>query len=202
MFSVTKNSGGKNVNSDQHLSGKETRIPYYREQKIVSDMLHAKKLSRKYNEVADEDYEAKRKILGELLNPACRDKQLIIIEQPFYTLFGYNLTVGENFFSNVDCYFEDTAPITIGNNCLIEPGVQIYTGTYPVDVIARRECESQCPVVIGNDVWIGGGSIVYPGVTIGDNVVIAARSVVAKDIPSNVLVGGNPAEIIRHLNIK
>lgn len=85
---------------------------------------------------------------------------------------------------------------------MIAPAVHIYTGTHPVDRKDRLEYSVACQVQIGNDVWIGGGSIVCPGVTIGDNVVIGAGSLVETDIPSNVIVGGNPAEIIRHLDVK
>lgn len=164
-------------------------------------MFKVKKILKKYNKLADEDQVGKRKILNELLNPACRGKQ-IFIEQPFYTFLGYNLTVGENFFANINCFLQDCETITIGDNCMFAPNVHIYTGTHPVDPKARQEYGLWYPVVIGNDVWIGGGSVVCPGVTIGDNVTVAARSTVYKDVPSNVLIGGNPARILRQLDPK
>jgi maltose O-acetyltransferase len=119
--------------------------------------------------------------------------------------------VGSNFYCNFDCIILDSAPVTIGDNCLLAPGVHIYTDTHPIDPQFRKNCLQQDPpdgvyfelaksVTIGHTCWIGGRSIICPGVTIGDNVVIGAGSVVTKDVPSNVVVGGNPAMIIRYLD--
>lgn len=183
------------------MSAKETRVPYFPEQKTINDHLKAKKLIANYDELEDEDREGKQKVLDELLNPACRGK-LMWIEAPFRTFVGYNLTVGENFFANIHCYFQDILPITIGKNAMIAPGVHIYTVTHPLNPKSRQEYSLWYPVKIGNDVWLGGKSIICPGVTIGDNVTVAAGSVVTKDVPANVVVGGSPAKIIRHLDIK
>lgn len=165
--------------------------------KIINDMIKARNLMLQYNAIElGMDNENKTKILRELLSPASRDKKTPpFIEAPFFVLFGYNLTVGDNFFANFECVFLDGAPITIGDNCMLGPGVHIYTGTYPVDA------DSRYPVKIGNDVWIGGRTIVCPGITIGDNVTVAAGSVVQDDVPPNVVVAGNPAVIKSHLEI-
>jgi maltose O-acetyltransferase len=119
--------------------------------------------------------------------------------------------VGSNFYCNFDCIILDSAPVRIGDNCLLAPGVQIYTDTHPlnpkfrknilkVDPFDEHYFELAKPITIGNGCWIGGRAIICPGVRIGDNVVVGAGSVVTKDVPSNVVVGGNPAKIIRYLD--
>jgi maltose O-acetyltransferase len=95
----------------------------------------------------------------------------------------------------------DVCPITIGDNCSIAPGVHIYTATHPIEAHERRKGpEYGRPVIIGNDVWIGGKAVINPGITIGNNVVIASGSIVTRDVPDNVVVGGNPAKIIKQLS--
>src|SRR5690606_23281785 len=124
----------------------------------------------------------------------------IQIHPPFRCDYGYNIHVGENFFANYDCVFLDICEIRIGDNCLIAPGVHIYTASHPLDSEARISgLENGKAVSIGHNVWIGGRAIINPGVKIGDNVVIASGSVVTKDIPDNVLVGGNPAKVIKQI---
>lgn len=168
-------------------------------EKTTADLIAARKLVTKFNELDVFDQEGKYKVLSELLNPACREKRPFITS-PFYIHFGYNFKVGSDFFSNFGCVFLDDAMITIGDNCLIAPGVHIYSGSHPVDPKERLEYSVSYPVTIGNNVWLGGKSVILPGVTIGDNVTVGAGAIVTKDIPSNVLVVGNPAKIIRQLD--
>ncbi len=114
--------------------------------------------------------------------------------------YGYNIHVGENFFANYDCVILDVCKVTIGDNCMLAPRVCIYTATHPLDAETRISgLEYGKPVTIGNNVWLGGSSVILPGVTIGNNVVVAAGAVVVKDVPDNVVVGGNPAKIIKYL---
>ena len=113
------------------------------------------------------------------------------------SLFG---STGENFFANYDCIILDVCKVTIGDNCMLAPRVCIYTATHPLDAETRISgLEYGKPVTIGNNVWLGGSSVILPGVTIGNNVVVAAGAVVVKDVPDNVVVGGNPAKIIEYL---
>ncbi|OXA43960.1 Maltose O-acetyltransferase [Folsomia candida] len=125
---------------------------------------------------------------------------------PFRCDYGYNVRVGNNFYANWDCAILDSAMVDIGDDCLLAPGVHMYTATHPLDPFPRRDAgtstyyELAFPIKIGNTCWIGGRSVICPGVTIGDNVVVGAGSVVTKDVPSNVVVAGNPAKIIRYLD--
>jgi len=119
---------------------------------------------------------------------------------PFFCDYGYNIQLGENVFFNFNCVVLDVAKVTIGNNVLFGPAVQIYTAVHPMTV-AQRRCglEFAKPINIGNDVWIGGGAIICPGVIIGDGSVIGAGSVVVRNIPANVFAAGNPCRVIREL---
>ncbi|MUH58863.1 galactoside O-acetyltransferase [Bifidobacterium sp. GSD1FS] len=120
------------------------------------------------------------------------------IDPPFYSDYGCNTFIGSNMYANMDCMFLDVAPITIGDNVFFGPRVGLYTPYHPIDAQARNEqLEGGKPIVIGNDVWFGGNVVVCPGVTIGDDVVIGAGSVVTKDIPSHSIAVGNPCHVIR-----
>lgn len=122
------------------------------------------------------------------------------INQPFRCDYGRNIFVGEDFFANFNLTILDEAEVRIGDNAFIGPNVSIYTACHPLDADDRKTRQEWAEAVtIGNDVWIGGGVTIVPGVTVGDRVVIGAGSVVTRDVPSDVLVAGNPARIIRHL---
>lgn len=114
--------------------------------------------------------------------------------------YGFNISIGPRSFVNYDCTFLDCNRIDIGAEVQIAPGVHIYTATHPLDPAIRRSgLESALPVRIGDGVWIGGGSILCPGVTIGENTVIGAGSVVTRDLPPNVIAAGNPCRILRSI---
>ena len=140
----------------------------------------------------------KEAILETLLG-SCSTNE-ICIEPPFHVDYGMNLHVGRNFFANFNCTILDCAKVTIGDNVFLAPGVQIYTATHPLDAIERRSTEFAMPISIGDDVWIGGGAIILPGVNIGNRVVVAAGAVVSKDVEDDVLVAGVPAIILKKLN--
>lgn len=123
-----------------------------------------------------------------------------VVEQPLFCTYGYNTTVGDNFFLNVNCKLMDSGKITIGNNVFIAPNVCLITEEHAMDVEQRLAgLEYTHPVNIGDNVWICAGAIVLPGVTIGANSVIGAGSVVTKDIPPDSLAVGNPCKVIRSL---
>ena len=120
------------------------------------------------------------------------------INPPFFCDYGANIFVGENFYANVNCTILDVCEVHIGDNVLLAPGVQIYTAAHPIAVVPRvAGVEFGKPVRIGHNVWIGGSTVICPGVTIGDNSVIGAGSVVTRDIPANVVAVGNPCKVIR-----
>ncbi|WP_059103193.1 sugar O-acetyltransferase [Shouchella shacheensis] len=167
---------------------------------LVKGRLKARSLTRQYNQTDETESEKRMDLLKELFGST---GQHLSMEPPFRCDYGTNIHVGEHFYANFDAVFLDVCDIRIGNNCFIAPGVHIYTATHPIDPMERSSgVEFGKPVTIGNDVWIGGRAIINPGVTIGNNVVIASGAVVTKDVPDNVIIGGNPARIIRVIEAK
>ncbi|EFD1054681.1 maltose O-acetyltransferase [Escherichia coli] len=161
---------------------------------LSRDRLRARQLIHQYNHSSPEDQSLRQKILADLLGQVAD----AYIEPSFRCDYGYNIFLGKGFYANFDCVMLDVCPIHIGDNCMLAPGVHIYTATHPIDPVARNSgVELGKPVTIGNNVWIGGRAIINPGVTIGDNVVVASGAVVTKDVPDNVVVGGNPARVIK-----
>ena len=120
------------------------------------------------------------------------------IEQPFHCDYGFHITAGRNFYVNYNCVILDCAPITFGDNVLIAPNCALYTAGHPLDPAERASgLEFAKPIRVGSDVWIGGNTVVNPGVTIGDNTVIGSGSVVTRDIPAGVVAVGNPCRVVR-----
>ncbi|WP_449409025.1 sugar O-acetyltransferase [Microbacterium maritypicum] len=124
----------------------------------------------------------------------------VVIRPPLHVDYGENISIGPRTFINFHLTALDVARITIGADCQIGPNVQLLTPTHPIDPQQRRDkLEAAEPIVIGDNVWLGGGVIVCPGVTIGDNSVIGAGSVVTRDIPANVVAVGSPARVVRSI---
>jgi maltose O-acetyltransferase len=172
---------------------------YFANDKIlVSERNFAKKLLHKLNIVEYMMNGNAKNILRQLLPNS--DKR-IYIEPPFHCDYGYNIHSGENVYFNVNCVVLDTMKVTIGNNVFFGPNVHIYTATHPLNALQRRTVEFSKPVSVGNDCWIGGNSVICPGVTIGHGCTIGAGSVVTKDVPDNSLAVGNPAKVIRQLDV-
>lgn len=122
------------------------------------------------------------------------------IQSPFYCDYGANITTGENVFFNFNCVVLDVMKVTIGSRTLFGPGVQIYTAAHPANHNERAKGLGYGkPVTIGEDVWIGGGAIICPGVSIGSRSIIGAGSVVTKSIPADVMAAGNPCKVIKNL---
>ncbi|GIO27867.1 sugar O-acetyltransferase [Ornithinibacillus bavariensis] len=164
---------------------------------LVADRINARRLTRLYNQTVETELEKRTEILKDLFGSTGSE---IYVEPSFRCDYGYNIHVGENFYANFNCVFLDVCKISIGDNCFIAPGVHIYTATHPLNAKERTSgVEFGKAVSIGDNVWIGGGSIINPGVTIGNNVVIGSGAVVTKDVPDNVVVGGNPAKIIKQI---
>lgn len=140
----------------------------------------------------------KREAVMEQLLPN-RGKETTILS-PFYTDYGYNCFIGDNTFINHNAYLMDGAPIKIGSYCFIGPNCGMYTATHALIAEERNQgLEKAKPIEVGNNVWIGGDVTILPGVKIGDNSVIGAKSVVTKDIPANVIAVGNPCRVLRKI---
>jgi len=123
-----------------------------------------------------------------------------ILQPPFYCDYGRNIHIGDGVYFNFNCVILDVAPVKIGSGTMFGPNVQIYTATHPLEHTARNSGrEFGKPVTIGDNVWVGGSAVICPGVTVGDRCVIAAGAVVTKDVPPDVVVGGNPARIIKEI---
>lgn len=152
---------------------------------------------RRFNDASPVDTATLSAILKEILP---NSGSPIHINQPFHCDYGCNIHIGNNFFANFNLTILDEALVTIGDNVFIGPNVSIYTACHPLDPESRATgVEWAEPVTIGNNVWIGGGATILPGVTIGDNVTIGAGAVVTKSIPDSMLAAGNPARVIRHI---
>lgn len=153
-------------------------------------------LAHRYGAVYVTDPSAARPLLDALLGTVAPDAQL---RPPLYVDYGFNISIGAGTFINYGLVALDVAPIVIGKDVQIGPNVQLLTPTHPIDPEARRnKLEAAEPIVIEDNVWLGGAVVVLPGITIGANSVIGAGSVVTRDIPPNVVAVGNPARIIRH----
>ena len=161
---------------------------------LTRERNHCRALCRRLNASSEEATEERRLILSELFG-APTDAW---IQPPFYCDYGTNIRLGSKVYFNFNCVVLDVMPVVIGDHVLIGPAVQIYTATHPLDAVERRSgVESARPVTIGNDVWIGGGAILCPGVSIGDRSVIGAGSVVTRSIPADVVAAGNPCRVLR-----
>ena len=164
---------------------------------LVGERQACKEICYEYNQLPPSQTARREEIIRKLFG---RTGKSFLVEQPFYCDYGYNIEVGENFYANVNCVILDGAKVSFGDNVFIAPNCGFYTAGHPLDVAQRNQgLEYAYPIRIGNNVWIGANVSVLPGVTIGDNCVIGAGSVVTKDIPANSLAVGNPCKVIRSI---
>jgi len=166
-------------------------------EELSSQRQAAKEMIFDYNNLPPSQGHKQKEIIKRLVGQVGKD---FYIEPPFRCDYGYNISIGENFYSNYNCTILDCAKVTIGDNVMFAPNVSLFTAGHPVHFEARNAfIEYAFPINIGDNVWIGGGVIVNPGITIGDNVVIGSGSVVTKDIPSNSIAVGNPCTVLREI---
>ena len=180
---------------EKMLSGQlyNAEVPQLRDMR-----LRAAELCHRLELLSPAEEEKRSALLRELLGSV---KWSFTINPGFRCDYGSNITIGNHFYANYNCVILDCAPVTFGDNVFIAPNCGFYTATNPLDAIQRREAkEYALPITVGNDVWIGGGVTVLPGVTIGSNCVIGAGSVVVHDIPDNSVAVGNPCKVIKTLD--
>ncbi len=171
---------------------------YFLDEEVVQRKANAAKLCQEFNDISATEPEKQTAKIKEIFGSYGKN---ISVQSRFNCDCGKNIHVGNDFLSNYNLTILDIAPVNIGNNVMIGPNVDIYTVNHPMTAKGRREYMGKgFPVNIGNDVWIGGKVSIMPGVTIGNNVVVAAGAVVTKNVPDNSLVGGVPAKIIKQLS--
>lgn len=176
---------------------RDTELLYVVDNELYPEHLRCRAILHELNTAPLDDVRAIAKIVKRLLGKS----DGAAINPPFHCDYGYNIEVGRGFFANYNCTILDVGRVTIGDNCLLGPNVAIYTAGHPIDPALRTSgLEYGISVSVGNNVWIGGNSVICPGVNIGDDVVIGAGSVVTKDIPSGVIAAGNPARVIRAIS--
>lgn len=157
----------------------------------------ARQLFEVFNRSSIVDREHRTRLLKQLFGST---GERVYIEPFFGCDYGCNIHVGEDFYANFGCVILDVCEVRIGKNCMLAPQVGIYTATHPLDPTERNSGkELGKPVTIGDNCWIGGHAVINPGVTLGDNVVVASGAVVTKSFGDNVVIGGNPAKVIKEI---
>ena len=181
-------------NRDKMLAGE---LYLANDPELVAAMARAQAILARFNASAGDRPDEVRRHLGGLFRHIGEGA---VVKPAFRCDYGFNISIGRGSFVNDDCVFLDCNRIDIGEEVLIGPGVHLYTATHPLDAAARRSgLEAAHPIAIGHGAWLGGGAIVCPGVTIGDNAVVGAGSVVTRDLPADVVAAGNPCRIVRRL---
>jgi len=164
---------------------------------LTTDRKYAREQMALINQETDE--KVKEQLLKETFGTV---SGRIYIEPNVRFDYGYNISIGKNFYANYDCILLDVCPITIGDNCMLAPNVRLFTATHPLHPVKRNSgLELGAPIVIGDNVWIGGAATIVPGVRLGNNVVVGAGSVVTKSFPDNVVIAGNPARVIKTIDL-
>ncbi len=167
------------------------------DEELIKERIEVKDKCFEYNNIKPSNIEGRTKLLKEILG---KYKETFYIEQPFICDYGYNIEIGKNFYANHNLVILDGNKVKFGDNVFVAPNCAFYTAEHPLDYKERNKgLEYAKPIKVGNNVWIGGNVTVLPGVSIGDNVVIGAGSVVTKDISSNVIAVGNPCRVIKEI---
>jgi maltose O-acetyltransferase len=164
---------------------------------LVLARARARELCRTLNATSESQQDERRQVLRELLGAGGDD---VWLQPPFFCDYGSNILLGRKCFFNFNCVVLDVCQVRVGDHTLFGPSVQIYAASHPLEPTLRRTREFGMPVDIGADVWVGGGAIICPGVTIGARCVVGAGSVVTRDLPPDVFAAGNPCRVVRRLN--
>lgn len=165
------------------------------DEQLVKERITARELMRAFNNSGEEESDKRRELLAKLIP---NGGEAVEIQPPFHCDYGTNIYLGNSVFMNFNCIILDVVKVSIGSRTLLGPAVQIYTATHPLDHQERASgLESGKPIIIGEDVWVGGNATICPGVTIGERSVIGAGSVVTRNIPPDVFAAGNPCKVVR-----
>lgn len=179
---------------EKMLSGKPFKAF---DKELTKDRTLAKELLFHFNELRPTEFAKRNELLKKLIGSIAKS---VYIEPPFYCDYGYNIEIGNKFYTNTGLTILDSAKVKIGSNVFIGPNVGIYSVSHPIHYEPRNKYfEIAHPITIGDNVWIGGSVVINPGVTIGDNSVIGSGSVVTKNIPDNVVAAGNPCKVLRQI---
>ena len=167
------------------------------DEELAQERMKCKDLCYEFNNIRPSQIEEQKQKIKEIVG---KTKSSFYITGPFWCDYGYNIELGENFYANHNLVILDCTKVVFGDNVLIGPDCGFYTAGHPIDAERRNAwLEYAYPITVGNNVWIGGGVRVMPGVNIGNDVVIGGGSVVTKDIPDNVVAVGNPCRVIRKI---
>lgn len=179
-----------------HIQRRDNELPYISTDAVMEEQKVCRRILQRLNTIDRSDFDGISKIVKELLGKS----EGAFINPPFYCDYGTHIEVGKNLFMNYNCTIIDVAKVIIGDNCQIAPNVSIYTAGHPVHPEIRNTMyEYGIGVTIGDNVWIGGNTVILPGVHIGSNTVIGAGSIVTKDIPEWTIAAGNPCKVIRKI---
>lgn len=179
-----------------NIERRDCGMAYISDEAVMKQQAECRKILQRLNTLDCSDFDRIGEIVKELLGKS----EKAYINPPFYCDYGKHIEVGKNFYANYNCTILDVAKVKIGDNCMFAPNVSIFTAGHPVHPVARNTMyEYGIEITIGDNVWIGGNTVVLPGVNIGSNTVIGAGSVVTKDIPDWVIAAGNPCKVIRKI---
>ena len=179
-----------------NIERRDREMAYISDESVMEEQKVCRRILQRLNTVDRSDFDEIGKIVKELLGKS----DGAFINPPFYCDYGSHIEVGKNFFANYNCTIIDVAKVKIGDNCQMAPNVAIYTAGHPLHPVSRNSMyEYGISVTIGDNVWIGGNTVIMPGVHIGSNTVIGAGSVVTKDVPDWVVAVGNPCRVIKQI---
>ncbi|MDQ8004612.1 MAG: sugar O-acetyltransferase [Pedobacter sp.] len=165
------------------------------DKELANDRLKAREIVFEFNNLPPKQIKQRKQLIKRLFG---KTETMFYLEPPFRCDYGYNIEIGNHFYSNFNLVILDCAKVSIGNHAFFGPNVAIYTAGHPLHPHLRnQEHEWAQPITIGDSVWLGGNVVINPGITIGSNVVIGSGSVITKDIPDNVFAAGNPCKVIR-----